>query len=105
MPVFDFVQAGKLAVKVALFAIFATYFINASSEIVADINNFISSSFGLSILSSLNLGCFSDGIGLTEFINNLIVALYASFTTLLGFVSTISMYKASIYIFRIAMGI
>ena len=77
MPVFDYGRFVFGGIKLALFVTFATLFFtllnNTSSIISVFIDGALSS---ISSISSLDLGCFMDGLGGVSFLNSLINQAY-----------------------------
>jgi len=102
MPVWDFVQAGKAGFKLSLFLIFMAFAYSSFNGFVNDIYGVSSTLFNF-IPPSMSLGCFSDAIGFTDFINDCLVLVYSALTTYVSIIVSMLTYKSILVVFSVFM--
>jgi len=77
MPVFDYGRFIYGGIKLALFATFATLFFTMLNDTSSLVSSFVDGALtSLSSLTSLDLGCFMQGLGGIEFLNSLVNQAY-----------------------------
>jgi len=79
MPVINLTRVLEIALKIALFSIFAYFLItsiNNFTTLLMDLVSHISSNGSAVSANGLNLGCVAEKIGLVAFLNSLFIIVY-----------------------------
>jgi hypothetical protein len=104
-PVIDMGRIIVLAIKISLFIGFSIYFFSFVDVITVTLSDILGNvKSSLSVVSSLDLGCFSDGIGMTDFLNSVINQFIIVVTFTISAIGSLIMYNTIIRFFGILMG-
>jgi hypothetical protein len=103
-PVIDVGRIVVIGIKLTLFVGFATYFFSNLDVLTSSLSSIVESvKNSFSLFSNLDLGCFVDGLGMTDFLNSLITQFILVSTFTVSAVSSLLTYRYIIKFFEILM--
>jgi hypothetical protein len=103
-PVIDMGRIVVLGIKLTLFVGFATYFFSNLDSLTASLSSIVESvKNSFSLFNNLDMGCFVDGLGMTDFLNSLIAQFILTATFTVSAVGSLLTYRYIIKFFEILM--
>ncbi len=100
MPTINLTRILEIALKIAIFGAFVTFFVSYIGDFTVLLSNIVNK-ITMGNIDNLNLGCFAEKIGMVSFINSLFIIAYNAVGVYISALLSVLVYRFVLKIYTV----